>query len=231
MDRCLSMIKAFVLCAGKGERLWPVSEILPKVLLPVGGKACVRHIVEKLLPDFNVTLCVLKKDMDLFTHEFRDADVRYNFEEEPLGTAGQIPKSLLGPDETFLVWYGDCLIDIDVKDFVAFHELHHNDVSLVLTTRAKSEYGQVTRDGARVTSFAEKPFLERSTWTGVGLFNGNTRNKLGPGRDFGSDVIPDLIKANFKVGAYLVDSDYYDIGNIRAYRTVNRLASEGKLFG
>ena len=244
------MAKAFILCAGRGERLWPLSTVLPKCLWPIGGKPCVRHIVERLpllsvdgAEHYEVYICCLEKDLPLYKHEFRDLvyGVKFLSTSEPLGTAGQlVPAQKDYPpiplDEPFLIHYGDCLVDVDFTDLLKVHRESRASATLVLSNRVRSEFGQVKLMDAggykevQVVQFQEKPFLQGWTWTGIAVLNPDVVQYLGVSLDFGKDVFPQLLSKGALIYPYKVEKSYYDIGTIRAYTDVNVLAEGGRLF-
>ena len=236
------MTNAFVLCAGKGERLWPLSAVLPKCLWPIGGKPCVRVIVDNLLKShIDVTICCLFDDFSLYQHEFRDVS-GINFRESatPLGTAGQINAQMVrmtGPDfehfkDDILVVYGDCLVDVDYTKLLKVHRESRATATLVLSNRVRSEFGDVNVHGQHdaVVGFHEKPFLPGWTWTGVAALNPDASEYLIPGKDFAIDVFPEMLSKGHHLHAYKVEKAYYDIGTVSAYSRVNELAKQGRLF-
>jgi mannose-1-phosphate guanylyltransferase/phosphomannomutase len=244
----LNSVKAFVLCAGRGERPEPLSTVLPKCLWPIGGKPCVRVIVERLRQSVDkIYICCLEKDFSLYAHEFRDfPSINFLASAEPWGTAGQIlsrEARMTGPDVTireqtnaFLIHYGDCLVDVDFKDLLRAHRASMATATLVLSNRVRSEYGRVELGdaagyrGVEVVQFEEKPFLSGWTWTGIAVLSPNVIEHLAAGKDFGKDIFPQLLSKGALIYPYKVEKPYIDIGNIRSYLQANELASRGELF-
>ncbi len=81
-----------VLAGGKGERLFPFSSVIPKCLIPVAGKPCVRWIVEDAIQQGfkDIVLCINKKDESNFMYEFRDLDIKFSVNCEPTGTEDEL---------------------------------------------------------------------------------------------------------------------------------------------
>src|ERR1700690_1052023 len=84
--------RLLILAGGKGERLFPFSSVIPKCLIPVAGKPCVRWIVEDALQQGfdDIVLCINKKDEANFKHEFRDLDVIFSVNCEATGTVDEL---------------------------------------------------------------------------------------------------------------------------------------------
>src|SRR5919108_4943439 len=110
-------VRAVILAGGRGRRLEPYTLVLPKPLMPVGDRAIIEIIVDRLIQNGvrDVTLCVgyLAHLIEaVFNGRPREARLTYVHEDEPLGTAG--PLRLVDPlDGTFLVMNGDLLTDLD----------------------------------------------------------------------------------------------------------------------
>ena len=222
-------MKAYVLAAGEGTRLWPISQVIPKCLLPVKGKPAVTVIAENLLYLLgieHVDICCLTKDLPLFQHEFRDfGKVGFIPTENPAGTAGQIASETFGGP--ILVWYGDCLVDV-TKEFIISAETSLFSTPqmlgvLLCTTKARSDFGRVVIGAQNnlITRFDEKPLLEGLTWTGVAVFSPEIKGYLESGKDFARDVFPLILREGGRLFAYITEAEYVDIGNVEAYRRVN----------
>lgn len=160
-------MRAVVLVGGFGTRLRPLTNTIPKPLLPVGHVPIVEHVIANLARG-GVTEAVLALGFkpDDFTAAYPDgtcAGVRlhYAIESEPLDTAGAIAFAArhLGIDETFVVANGDVLTDLDVTELVAFHRRQRAEGSLhLMPVEDPSVFGVVaTDDNGRVTAFVEKP--------------------------------------------------------------------------
>ncbi len=134
----ISRIKVFILSAGLGERLRPITEYIPKPLIPILGKPVLQSILEKVS-----TLPVNKIGINLYhKKEFIENWINHSdfgkmielFPEDPiLGTGGALKnaETFLG-NNTFLVHNSDILSDIDLEKLVTFHLLSENLVTLAV---------------------------------------------------------------------------------------------------
>jgi MurNAc alpha-1-phosphate uridylyltransferase len=169
-------MKAFILAAGRGERLRPLTNTLPKPLLPVGGKPLIVWHLERLarsgFKDIVINHAHLGEMMVATLGDGRRFGLSIRYSPEPPGaleTAGGIARALpLLGDETFLVVNGDVWCD---WDFRRAHALAGRHAHLVLVDNpAEHAGGDFCLDGERLryASDAVGPTL---TYAGVGIFS------------------------------------------------------------
>src|SRR5215475_12188860 len=120
-------MQAIVLAGGKGTRLKPYTTVLPKPLVPVGEKPICEIIVRQLVAaGFNRIVFAVSHLAELIQAFFGDgakwgAQIRYSFEDPPLGTAGPIGM-IDDLDDAFLVMNGDVLTNLDYAALMADHQ-------------------------------------------------------------------------------------------------------------
>jgi mannose-1-phosphate guanylyltransferase len=164
-------VKAMVLAAGKGTRLFPLTGVIPKPMAPVVGKPTLQHIFE-LLAKAGV------EEAYVNVHHLADAILGYygetsrvdgmtvNFtrESELMGTAGGIKRIADRFDETFVVVMGDALTDVDLREVIAFHKERGALATLALVRVAyTSRYGVAELDAeSNVLNFQEKPKVQEA---------------------------------------------------------------------
>ena len=160
-------MQAVVLVGGLGTRLRPLTETIPKQLLPIGGVAMIERVLAQLA-EHGVDRAVLSMGYlpDPFVEAYPDkriggVAVTFAIESHPLGTAGAIrfAASTSGIEETFLAVNGDVLTDLDVTALVALHRARRGEATIHLTPVADpSRYGVVVTDErGTVLEFVEKP--------------------------------------------------------------------------
>ena len=150
---------AVLLVGGEGTRLRPLTEWLPKPMLPIANRPFLEHQIEHLRShgiDDVILSCGYQPEP--IRQHFGDT-LRYAVEPEPLGTGGAIRFSAVGIDETFLVCNGDVLTDLDVGALVRQHRDRAATATIALhRVEDPSAYGLVrTEPDGRVTAFVEKP--------------------------------------------------------------------------
>ncbi len=158
-------MQALILAGGLGRRLAPLTNDVPKPLIPVAGKPILVRQIEWLkeqgITDFILAVGHLRAKIFEALGDGRKLGVRivYSVEEEPLGTAGAIRNAEPFIDgEEFLALNGDVVTDLRVKPLV--EALEGSDAAIALVP-LRSPYGVVeVDDEGRVKSFVEKPVLE-----------------------------------------------------------------------
>lgn len=220
------MVKVFVLAGGQGTRLHPITYWIPKCLIPVAGKPCVRWIVERLIDSgLEVVLCINRWAEKHFKHEFRDLKVLFSVSEEPLGTAGELFTARNLIDDTFMVIYGDDLTFLNYRDVLEFHKQQKADATLVITRNVPLDVGIVEIKNGRVVEFMEKPKLDKYSWTGIAVFEPMVLKYLRVGYDLARNVIPKMINDGLKIASYIVEEEWIDIGIISHLRRANEKLS------
>lgn len=157
-------MKAIVLVGGKGERLMPLTDEIPKPLLPIKGKAIVEYIFDNLKKNGvkDVTLTVGYKK-ELIKERYGDGssyglNIDYIEENEPLGTAGFL--RLKPIDETTLVINGDDIFELNLNEFLGRHKGFVEKEAVITLSlvplKDTAFFGTVKLDGDRITAFIEK---------------------------------------------------------------------------
>jgi len=154
-------VKGFILAAGYGERLRPITESMPKSMVPVLNLPSVVYAIF-LLKEAGIThiVCNLhykeRQIIDFFeAHDFFGLNVHFSMEEEILGTGGGLKKCepLLG-DEAFVLINSDIVLDIHLDDVLEYHRNSSHTATLVLyRTERADRIGPVRVQGDRVVGF------------------------------------------------------------------------------
>ena len=156
-------LQAVVMAGGQGLRLRPLTEDIPKPMLPVGERPLLEHIVGQLresgIRRVNVTTHYKpEKIKDHFGdgQEF-GVEMSYVSEGRPLGTAGAL--GLMDrPQEPVLVMNGDILTQVDFRSMLAYHQEHAADMTVAVRQYdLEVPYGVVESNGVYVQRLQEKP--------------------------------------------------------------------------
>ncbi|HYY32273.1 MAG TPA: NDP-sugar synthase [Gaiellaceae bacterium] len=226
-------MKAMVMAAGLGTRLRPLTDFLPKPMMPVANRPVLHHLLN-LLHRHEVTQVGINVHAfaDLIQSYFGDGSsldmsIRWSHEPELLGTAGGTKKlEEFWDGETILVTSGDGLHDVDVTALLG----HHRRTGALATLTVKpvsdpSSYGVVILDrDTRVRGFQEKPTRDeaRSDLANCGIYVIEARllDRIPAGRfcDFGTDIWPSLVAANEEVYAYTTMAYWNDVGDLDELR-------------
>ena len=153
-----------IMAGGMGTRLRPITENIPKPLVPVGGKPILETIIENFRAQgfYRLTLCInYKGEMirDHFGDGARwDCEITYTEESKRLGTAGALSLLPKRPDDSFFVMNGDVLTKVDFVRLLEFHKkLDAGATMCIRDFSYQVPFGVVELDGYRVRRMVEKP--------------------------------------------------------------------------
>ncbi|MBD3317738.1 MAG: NTP transferase domain-containing protein [Chitinivibrionales bacterium] len=221
-------MKAILLAGGKGTRLRPYTNVLPKPLMPIGHFPILEIVLRRLRAAgiTEVIICVgyLHHLLESYFGDGQKWDVRisYSREEEPLGTAG--PISLVeGLDEDFLVMNGDILTDLPFEDLIALHK-SDNAVATVTTYKktVNVNLGVLDINGAgRIVDYAEKPVFDYWVSMGVYMFSPAVLTYLERGKYLDlPNLIRLLLNAERKVCCFRHEGTWFDLGRKEDYEAI-----------
>jgi mannose-1-phosphate guanylyltransferase len=221
-------VKAFLLAAGVGSRLRPITDTVPKCMLVIGDRplldvwldAFARAGVDEVLVNLHHLPDVVRRHVAT-----RDAPpaVRTFHEPELLGSAGTLlaNREWVQAGEFFLACYADNLTDFDLRSLVSAHRAHDAPATMaVFHSDNPSAGGVVELDRAgRVIGFTEKPREPVSDLTNAGMyaFHPDVLDEIdgAPPRDIGYDLLPRLVG---RARAVPVEGYFRDIGTPWAYQ-------------
>jgi mannose-1-phosphate guanylyltransferase len=225
-------MKAFLLAAGVGSRLRPITETIPKCMVPVDGQpmldiwldALDRAGVEEVLVNLHHLPDVVRQHLDA---RAGTPPVRTFFEAELLGSAGTLVanRTWVEGEEMFLACYADNLTDFDLSSLIQTHREHGAIATLtVFHSERPSAGGVVELDAVgTVVGFQEKPSNPVSDLVNAGMYAFHPRvleEISGPlPRDIGYDLLPRLVGRSKAVP---VEGYFRDVGTIDAYERAQR---------
>ncbi len=233
-------MKAIVLVGGEGTRLRPLTETIPKPLLPMMNRAFLHRVLDHL-GEHGVHEVVLSSSyLEPAFHQFleeRHGDPRVTWitEAVPLGTGGAIVNALPNVDDTFLVLNGDILTDLDLSAMVAFHRDRGAVATISLTHVGDARpYGLVaTVEGGRVREFREKPadLIPGDINAGTYVLEPEALEGWEAGRMISveREVFPGLIASGAPVYGFLSDAYWMDLGTPEKYLQAHFDILEGKV--
>ena len=227
-------MKAMVLAAGAGTRLRPLTDAIPKPMLPIGGEPLLVHLLRWLkrygIEDVALNLHHLPEVIQdaLGDGSQLGLNLIYSFEPELLGTAGAVKKLAAFFDQPFVVVYGDLLLDVDLAALIDYHQSRRALVTLGLKpTNDPTSQGMIACDSAgRVVRFTEKPASwnheQRTANAGVYIVEPEVLQHVPTDRpsDWGHDIFPLLIAQGAPLYAQLLDGTVIDIGTHAAYEQI-----------
>jgi NDP-mannose synthase len=223
-------MRVIILAGGKGVRLAPVTEVIPKPLVPVGGMPILEVVIRQLRSQgFRRITLAVGYMADLIKAYFQDGSkwgvkIDYSLEVEPLGTAG--PLNLIqGLDETFLVMNADLMTNLDFNALVNYHRIMGSLATVSsYQKQVKIDLGVIVKNGeGRIKDYIEKPTKKYLVSMGIYVFERRVLDYLRAKNYFDfPDLIKLLLHADESVCYYPFDGYWLDIGRHDDYATAER---------
>lgn len=210
-----------IMAGGFGTRLRPLTNVLPKPLIPIGEKTMLEEIMGRFHKHGcdNFLISVNYK-ADLINFYLSSQSLPYNthcyVEEKPLGTAGSLHLLRDRINETFFVSNCDILIEDDYSEILSYHREHENEITLVAALKHfPISYGILeTVEGGQLTGIKEKPELTFKINSGMYVLEPNLLEQI-PDNEFFhiTHLIEMVMKRNGKVGVFPVsEKSWIDMG-------------------
>ncbi|MEK6899523.1 MAG: HAD-IIB family hydrolase [Nanoarchaeota archaeon] len=223
---------AVVLAGGLGTRLRPLTESMPKPLLPVHGKPIVEHTIRQLAKHGvkRIVLSIGYK-ADLLQDYFKDGrklgvEISYSLETEPLGTGGAVKKAAAGIEEPFFLVWGDNLMDIDYSSLRNQFAEYKTPIIMALTERQDVEnFGVAKLEENKIISFVEKPKREEAPSklinAGAFIVDPSCLDMLPEGRSSLEKDCFEKLAQQGKISAYIHPGQWFPTDTIEKYYHAN----------
>lgn len=222
-------IPVVVMAGGKGTRLSPYTNILPKPLIPIGETT----ILERIIDSFRENGCdefwlTLNYKKNLIKAYFDDKEVPYDLkyveEENFLGTCGGLRLLQEHLKETFFLSNCDVLLDIDYEALYTFHREKHNAITIVTSLKHfQLPYGVMEFEkGGSIKKLAEKPEYNYQVNTGIYVVEPSVIADIPENVVYDmTDLINSLLHKGEKIGAYpITDGKWKDMGEFCAMQNM-----------
>jgi NDP-sugar pyrophosphorylase family protein len=218
-------LRAIILAGGKGVRLTPLTEVIPKPLVTIGGRPILEIVIQQLKANgFQRITLAVGYLAELIKAYFQDGSrwgvkIDYSCETQPLGTAA--PLGLIeGLDETFLVMNADILTNVDYNHLVKYHRDKGGIATIGAFEReVKIDLGVIVADGDhRIKDYLEKPTQSHLVSMGIYIFEPKVLEFIA-GKvymDF-PDLVKQIIGAGLLVCYYPFSGYWLDIGRHEDY--------------
>lgn len=225
-------MKAFLLAAGIGSRLRPITDAIPKCMVPIDDRplldiwleALVKADIDEVLVNLHHLPDTVRAHVAMRTGP---PEVHTVYEGELLGSAGTLlaNRDWVQGEEFFLACYADNLTDFDLRSLVRAHRQRNAIATLtVFHSDCPSAGGVLEVDhNGRVTGFAEKPAKPASDLTNAGMYAFHPsvidEIKSQVPQDIGYDLLPRLVG---RAWAVPVECYFRDIGTVNSYERARK---------
>lgn len=227
-----------ILAAGEGRRLRPLTNHLPKPMLPLAGRPLLEHTIiylrENGITDLAINLHHLPQAVIDY---FGDGSgwgvtLRYSVEEKLLGSAGGVKRIQDFFDDIFIVYYGDLFTQADLRPMIDLHR-RSGALATMGLYRVPDPWNRgivELNDEQTITRFAEKPPRDEAfsdlANAGIYILEPEVLDLIPAGQmyDFGHDVFPNMLAKGMRIAGYIIEDSLIDIGLPEKYEEANRLA-------
>lgn len=211
-----------ILAGGRGTRLLPKTENVPKPMLQIGGKPILERIIERAVSiGVNQFVIAVHHLGDVIESHFGDgkwlgAEISYVKEEQPLGTAGCLRLLDPVPEKPFLVTNGDVLTEVNYRRLLDFHIQNQAIGTMAVQSFDwQNPYGVVKTEGIQITAYEEKPITSSLVNAGVYVLQ---REALELVNTSGAMDMPSLFakmkSSGQRIIAFPIHESWVDVGTI-----------------
>ena len=220
-------IPIVIMAGGFGTRLKPLTNVLPKPLIPIGEQTMIEDIFERFSNHGCKTFYVsVNYKAELIEYYIRNQKLPYHLhffkEENPMGTAGSLSLLKGKINETFFVSNCDILIEQDYSEILSYHRSNKNEITVVAALKHfPMAYGTIeTGENGKLLKLLEKPELTFKINSGMYILEPHLLNEIPDNQFFHiTHLIEKIIEREGNVGVFPVsEKSWKDIGNWEDYR-------------
>lgn len=226
-----------LMAGGRGTRLQPLTNDMPKPMLKVGDKPILETIISRFVDQgFCKIFLSVNYRAEIIQDYFRDgswlgADISYLEEAVPMGTAGALSLLPDTPQHPIIVMNGDILTQVDFRSLVAYHNEQSAAATMALREFGYSvPFGVVNVDDHQITGIEEKPNQQFLVNAGIYVVGPATLGLIPSGE---ASDIPDLFKKLIQIkkplAAFLIHEYWVDVGRSDDFNRAN--AQYNDVFG
>jgi len=208
-------LKAIILAGGRGKRLRPITDYVPKPLIPIKNIPIIEWQI-KYLKKFGISEIIIcsgyktKMIENYLNNKKLGIKITFSVEDKPLGTGGAIKKAGKKiKDKSFLVINGDIITNIDLKKLIKKN-------NAIASIQLKTKFGILQTDGNKIIKFDEKKEIE-NLWMNAGIYhlNKETLKELPTVGDIEKTLFPDYAKKEKLSTIKFTNSKWYSIDSFK----------------
>lgn len=225
-------MKAVILAGGIGTRMRPLTYVVPKAMLPIGGKPLLERMI-RYLREYDVSevvVCVAYLKTHIMDY-FKDGKglgvkIKYAEADVPLGTAGQLKTAEKYISDRFLAMNGDIITSLNLRRLIAFHKKMKGIGTIALKKFEVSvPYGHIELDAnSNIQKFTEKPTFTFFANAGVYVFEPKIFRYIPDDRvvSLEKQTFPTLLANSERLNGYLEEAYWADIGTVTDFERVDK---------
>ena len=208
-------MKAIILAGGRGKRLRPITDYVPKPLIPIKNIPIIEWQI-KYLKKFGISEIIVcsgyktKMIENYLNNKKLGIKITFSVEDKPLGTGGAIKKAGKKiKDRSFLVINGDIITNIDLKKLIK----KNNAIAAI---QLRTKFGILQTDKDKIMKFDEKKEIE-NLWMNAGIYhlNKETLKELPIVGDIEKTLFPDYAKKEKLSTIKFTNSKWYSIDSFK----------------
>ncbi len=232
-----SKFDSVILAGGFGTRLAPLTDCIPKPMLPVNGESALQRALRMLRSqNFNSTaITTMYLPERIESMEFNKGHTEFFRESKPLGSAGAVAMLKDRLEDSVLILSGDAVWDYDLEKAKNQFRESGCDAGIILCrTHDAGEYGSVCLYKGLVTQFCEKPSVRDTLSdlinTGIYFLSKKAVELIPCDRavDFAHDLFPAMLSRGMTIAGIEPMGHWFDIGSFGDYHRCNMWLSEGE---
>ncbi len=217
--------KVILMAGGLGSRLKELTKNTPKPMLKIGNKPILEILIEQFKKyrfyDFYISVNYKAEQViDYFENGNKfDVFIKYLRENKKLGTAGCLSLIEEKIDEPFVLMNGDILTDLNFDNLLKYHKENKYDITIAATKyETYIPYGVLNVKDGLLQNIEEKPTKKSLISGGIYVINPQYLKYIPKNEYFDMPMLIDkLLKDNKKIGVYLIDGEWIDIGHIEDF--------------
>lgn len=218
-------IDAVIMAGGRGERLRPLTDKVPKPMLMLGNKPIIEHNIDNLcsygIENINITVRYLGEKIIEYFKDGSEKNIQINYirENSPLGTIGSLSLINNYKSDVILVMNSDLFTDIDFEEFYLHFKENGADMSVASVPYSVSiPYAVMEIDNENICSFSEKPTYNYYSNAGIYLIKKDILKYIPKGKHFdATDLMQQIIDLKLKLTYFPIVGYWIDIGRKEDY--------------
>lgn len=212
---------AVVMAGGKGMRLRPLTENIPKPMIRIAGRPLLERIILHLVSHGIRRIFLSVNHLaPMIEDYFKDGSkygtkIEYLREDDPLGSGGAISLLPEIPEHPLLVMNGDLIVDTNFADMIEFHNQNHFYATMgVYSYFHQVPFGCVEIQDNRLAGLEEKPVLEKMVNAGIYVLSPQAVSAIPKNTHFPiTTLFEDALKNNLVCGTFSIEKEWLDVGS------------------